>query len=874
MAIQFACEQCGTQFSVKDEFAGRKTKCKKCQAIITIPLTSMESADDPVDLGTIAGLSATGVHVPDETPRRPSLLGGDVGGGLDLAPAEADRQTAYQGEGFGIGKINPLSVPDALRVPIALALIAAVLCVALYAVVFSQTPVTDGLPEGLRPRVTRLMAYHSIFLFILHVGVASAVAWGAVAIGCGIARDRLAAGSYVYVVAAMAPITIAFLLAYGTLVDPGFSAITGVTAPASAGRASGMFPIALVAGIVAAAALVQALLQLGWRATAYAAPAGVAACVLAWLVFDGALRKPVQGALLSIAGVDNPSRKKWDDEHPEETAKVVEILKAKEAERYEAKRRADPMLGRTDRLMAEINRQRGALATNFREDAVTSAEALRKQVNGMRPPEESVVWNELDAAMKELESSAPGIVSGVVPPEVFEPAIATKALPSASPAAGGVVFNVFGAALALPQGYTADLSLLAKRESEIRFGTKDMSEPTVIVRRYPLTNPRQQRPFVYSEPRLAEVAAREKLLGFESASPADAVQVGGGLMHFVRARYGGFEIDYYVARGAEAWVLLSTSGKPGAGGLTLDAVANALSPKADAAAVDPFAPTTLLARLADDRLGVTQAIKLMGGCGVTAVEAAVEAAPEDANLVALLRELSPNNALLKRIANEAAARAAAAQAASVDLPGELTKMRTGDFQQVHEAVKAVKIVEMKPERREEVANELERLFLTDDAPRMASDLRDAMLRWQRPQTIEILLPVISNERLSFQLQKPIIDIYAASKDKRAVFPVLRWLPMQPDHVIGAIGSMGPMAEDEVLKLLGDKNKNVRTHAARMLMSIGTKKCVPALTRAANDPRDLLAAATAKSALAQVRQRIDGAKAAPAGAGTQPGPAQP
>jgi tetratricopeptide (TPR) repeat protein len=37
--IRFSCPQCHTTFQVKDETAGRKTKCPKCRAAISIPLT-------------------------------------------------------------------------------------------------------------------------------------------------------------------------------------------------------------------------------------------------------------------------------------------------------------------------------------------------------------------------------------------------------------------------------------------------------------------------------------------------------------------------------------------------------------------------------------------------------------------------------------------------------------------------------------------------------------------------------------------------------------------------------------------------------------------------------------------------------------------
>src|SRR5436305_382303 len=35
--IHFACPTCGTKFSVKDEFAGKKGACKSCKAQMTVP---------------------------------------------------------------------------------------------------------------------------------------------------------------------------------------------------------------------------------------------------------------------------------------------------------------------------------------------------------------------------------------------------------------------------------------------------------------------------------------------------------------------------------------------------------------------------------------------------------------------------------------------------------------------------------------------------------------------------------------------------------------------------------------------------------------------------------------------------------------------
>jgi len=35
--INFKCSQCGQAYNVKDDFAGKKVRCKNCQAVNTIP---------------------------------------------------------------------------------------------------------------------------------------------------------------------------------------------------------------------------------------------------------------------------------------------------------------------------------------------------------------------------------------------------------------------------------------------------------------------------------------------------------------------------------------------------------------------------------------------------------------------------------------------------------------------------------------------------------------------------------------------------------------------------------------------------------------------------------------------------------------------
>ena len=37
MAISFACHQCGRRYQVDEGLAGKRVKCKECEAVLSVP---------------------------------------------------------------------------------------------------------------------------------------------------------------------------------------------------------------------------------------------------------------------------------------------------------------------------------------------------------------------------------------------------------------------------------------------------------------------------------------------------------------------------------------------------------------------------------------------------------------------------------------------------------------------------------------------------------------------------------------------------------------------------------------------------------------------------------------------------------------------
>src|SRR4051794_12270886 len=87
--IQFACGQCATKFRVKDEFAGKATKCPTCKRALNVPSVDMTQAfatPDRVE-GTRSTVKEAGVDA------EVSLAGGSA------ATALSDKQLLAKATG-------------------------------------------------------------------------------------------------------------------------------------------------------------------------------------------------------------------------------------------------------------------------------------------------------------------------------------------------------------------------------------------------------------------------------------------------------------------------------------------------------------------------------------------------------------------------------------------------------------------------------------------------------------------------------------------------------------------------------------------------------------------------------------------------------
>jgi predicted Zn finger-like uncharacterized protein len=99
MTISTACPGCGASYTVSDTLAGKKAKCKKCGAILTIPNPASELADVPLaDLAAGTPLQGLDDRAFGGDPLGPSRPLGS------LPSTASPRRAAAASQGAGVPK--------------------------------------------------------------------------------------------------------------------------------------------------------------------------------------------------------------------------------------------------------------------------------------------------------------------------------------------------------------------------------------------------------------------------------------------------------------------------------------------------------------------------------------------------------------------------------------------------------------------------------------------------------------------------------------------------------------------------------------------------------------------------------------------------
>jgi HEAT repeat protein len=534
----------------------------------------------------------------------------------------------------------------------------------------------------------------------------------------------------------------------------------------------------------------------------------------------------------------------------------------------------DPNTTKLDSLQRQVDAMNNeSLNRTTREQAQSRITTLRDQLNNLQEAKGNTdQWRNVSAALDSLAEKVASLPSEKPDETIYRPMSAASTW-SAAPGAPDQEVSVAAINLVPPADSKLDLKSTETSNDGLTWILKNRwSKMSVKVIDAPDT--RQQRPWIVPSWVAQRASQSQKLLIIDSDQTNHQVGTIGG-MTFVRVEsgQGSQQKVTYAGLVGGKWVVATL--QPGSETDTLVAMESAVKTirKRDPgeARSDPFDPQRLVPRLADDPQQAAALLKRSGGDLEELLLPAVES--KDARLSAeaakLLAGVATEKSLpaLRKLMSSSDREVAAAARAS------LQRLRPQEFDSIAMAVldlssdntfkkrDAMKsLAAATPDaKRPEVTRAIEAVVL-DSAFFANEESITALGKWANSETVVKLLPWL-DEKAGFHERRVAMQVLGATKDKRAVLPIVRWIIKEPENVVKALSAMGPVAEDEVVKLLRERDNTVRKNAARILQEIGTQKSVAALQRASTDPRDATAAQAAQIALEMVKERVKQSKPA-------------
>jgi hypothetical protein len=541
--------------------------------------------------------------------------------------------------------------------------------------------------------------------------------------------------------------------------------------------------------------------------------------------------------------------------------------------------RPDPLLGKAGDLLDRLKSLQTESAALTREEIQPRFDALSKELTPLKPAEPSKIWDRAIASLNAIQKNLLAAPSGQPPADLTTPITTPLAIGKPSDDAFRDIEYRFKDVVIRPlKDARIDLRDYADRDNHLKWKLGDDRDSAIVMGLVPTSGETSQtRPWIATRPIVEQLAAQQNLLAVRAPANASTTfgQINGTGWTRIQGSvsvwdWGQMEV-MYVARVPSGWLFLGARTPPISSRDTAAERADAfINGVRLAKAIDtqrtPFDPALVVEefnyRIHDDP---APALRDAGDPGLKALRAYCSANKNTYDANALLKTLTD-----ERISNvESASPGKPAQALDVDIDAALKKLITGSTFERDDALKELAYAKIDESRRDAVDDVLESMLLSKATWHETEMVAKTLELWWRPQTVVALIPLLEDENGDARKRQAAIRVLAATKDKKGVFPIVRWIIKEPEPVVAGLKTMGPVAEDEVMKLLRDPHADVRRNAARILEEIGTQKCLIELRRASADPRDTSAALAAKQALDGVMVRVKEQKAAASQAATKP-----
>ncbi|MFT3786107.1 MAG: hypothetical protein QM770_08075 [Tepidisphaeraceae bacterium] len=851
MSISVKCPGCDKQYAVKDDLAGRTVQCRNCQTPIKVPpLESMDDndVDEPVDLKRTA------------RPARPASAKSN--------PLASFAEWEPSGTIVGLGVFG---------------ILAATVAVVFYV---GWQGISPALDSPLVPQDKHGQIYASWVLRACLILIATALlSGGAVLVSMAIAsaiRRESSTGSMPLRALSIgaAPTMLGFLsivLFRGEPVlgaGPGHNPLTG------------MFLLGIGVTITLLPVLLRYLGGLRWMASAIATPISAVLLVVA-LLATGYTLTAAAPKIDSMVGLTNPQDELATKAPPpsrpgnSDPSRIAPNNPSPMFPDTPVRPNpmpvtpvtpVDPVTGQLEALGSDVWMIENGLDRETRETLEAKLAAAAEQLSRIDPTGKNKAgWEAMQQRIEAARERIKSAVSKEPPQTLFADADKPQDLAADASLIGSRDVDAFpGVRLKAPANAVVSLNDYDSRRETINWLLPDRSRVTMKL--LLIREMKQRHPWFDTRRAAGKIAEQNGLLQVD-ADPATVVAsktpTGVTVDSVVRkSSVGGQTHSVHYARLGSGFVSVEATGVDA--NANTEKLATAVAASLRDASVDDFksafTPEEIAPRLANDFDGASAVLRKIGKPALPAIDAYLASLTDSAAKAKgkWLRDqitgvtpppiATPGNSTTPGVTPHPPA---ITPNGPIDVDGALAVL--SDSAAAVDAKKtafdSLARAKLDPAKRDAVAEKLEDALLKEDRSTQRS-VADALKVWWRPKrTVVALLPGLEHDARMRVDVDAVIDVVSETKEKEGVFPIVRWIIEKPDVVVAALKKMGPVAEDEVIKLLREQNDDVRYNAAKILQEIGTRKSMAALYTAGKDARFRKAAAAAQIAYDDVKTRV-------------------
>ncbi len=889
MPLSIECPECASRYKVGDHLAGKRVKCKKCGAGIHVPDSQNLDHASELPLKADEGEQPELIQPVMSKPIAPEKLSRPLGDAVIRAEAFVAAEAAAQ-SAFSSGVGTVVGNAPAFRPTL------------------SPSPRPSISSAGVRP-TTAAPEGVSLMLLLIFVGLM-------LCIGGYLATRPGASVSYVWTA------TISLIVSFFAIIAPmtwlgawGASKAMRFELPSPAYMKSGAIvvtpvimlmlisrlppnPVLAIMCILAIPPITFLLTKLlfatTWLETLVTYLLGGIACSVGTVIalffcgliaYGAGLQPQSTNGAATIAGAGNAPNTYQTPTPPVDNSPPPQLFAPGPA--------VDPIIIQLNNFAQDARAKSTPswMARFSKEQMTEQLNQIQQNVDSVSPqattPDRKAKLDEVTSALTDMAGKIAQLPSEGPDPIIFQPITEnTQWLPSPGDVVTPASFKRYR--VEIPPDARVDLATTEDSPDGLSWEVPPRGKITFSIT--DRKDARQERPWIKTQAFMKSdstslltldmtnipVEVTYGRLGNLPATRIASRTDSGNAGRFMPQRF----VKYVIADGP-TWIIIQCTADANDSRTlsTLENVAWSFRPaRGDEPHVDPFNPDAIVARLHDrDPSQAERAEVIIRRMGAAAEPALLKHLNDSdgslrSRVIGLLGDVGTKNAVQpllelcsdenSHLADDAIAAVKKLSPADMDAGTEgLLKLSSKNFQTRQKAVATLALAQPKADdpRRAKISALLCDMVRDNQAGFGISDesLGDALAVWQTPSTVPSLLPMLDFNADAGR-RKTAMTVLGHTRDKRAAWPIARWLIKETRDAEAALTAMGPVAEDDVLKVLDktdQKTDVARLAACRILGEIGTQKSLKPLGYVMADRKTPADVDAANAAIMDIKARI-------------------